>query len=184
MILTLVPHPAFPPRFVEGVSVQVERQQKGGVWLEYWVRGPGQLVLPSGAVPRRADGLWNTTCFELFSMRPSSASYYEFNFSPSFEWAAYEFDGYRSGMRELTAVDPGIEISLLPDHTFFLAAEPWPPELVSGDISIGLAAILEERDGTKSYWALAHPDPEKPDFHHPGSFILELPPTPSSSPRT
>jgi hypothetical protein len=25
--------------------------------------------------------------------------------------------------------------------------------------------VLEEKDGTKSYWALAHPNPDKPDFH-------------------
>ena len=35
------------------------------------------------------------------------------------------------------------------------------------ELAIGLSAILEEEDGTKSYWALAHP-PDKPDFHHAG----------------
>jgi hypothetical protein len=39
---------------------------------------------------------------------------------------------------------------------------------------LGLAAILEEQDGTKSYWALAHPDAEKPDFHHPDCFAAQL----------
>ena len=174
MILSLVPHPAFPPRSVGGVQVQVERQRKGGIWLEYRVSHTGQLVLPSRTAPRRTDGLWNMTCFELFSMRPGSDAYYEFNFSPSFEWAAYQFDGYRSGMRVLPAEYPGIEISEVPVHTFFLAAEPWPPELVGGAIRIGLAAILEERDGTKSYWALTHP-PGDPDFHHPDCFALDLP---------
>lgn len=40
---------------------------------------------------------------------------------------------------------------------------------------LNLAAVIEENDGTKSYWALHHPDPEKPDFHHPDSFVLKLP---------
>jgi len=38
---------------------------------------------------------------------------------------------------------------------------------------IGLSAVIEETDGTKSYWALRHP-PGKPDFHHPDCFALTL----------
>jgi hypothetical protein len=38
------------------------------------------------------------------------------------------------------------------------------------------SAIIEEEDGTKSYWALAHPREGPPDFHHPSCFVLELPP--------
>jgi hypothetical protein len=172
VILTLVPHPAFAPRSVEEVSVQVERMPEGGLWLEYFVKGPEQLVLPQGVQPQRAEGLWNSTCFELFVMRSGSAGYSEFNFSPSFEWAVYGFDGYRTGMHDLAAVDPEIEIASTEDF-FFLAAEPWPPELTSGELIVGLSAIVEETDGIKSYWALAHP-PGEPDFHHPDCFALKL----------
>jgi len=44
-----------------------------------------------------------------------------------------------------------------------------------GAWSIGISTIIEESDGRKSYWALAHPQ-GKADFHHPDSFVLELPP--------
>ena len=40
---------------------------------------------------------------------------------------------------------------------------------------LGLSAILEEKDGTKSYWALAHPEGDKPDFHDPACFAAHLP---------
>ena len=40
---------------------------------------------------------------------------------------------------------------------------------------IGLSAILEEKDGTKSYWAVAHPDGDKPDFHDAACFAAHLP---------
>ena len=40
---------------------------------------------------------------------------------------------------------------------------------------LGLSAVLEEQDGTKSYWALAHPVADKPDFHDPGCFVARLP---------
>jgi hypothetical protein len=34
--------------------------------------------------------------------------------------------------------------------------------------------VIEETNGRKSYWALAHP-PGKPDFHHSDCFALGLP---------
>lgn len=40
-------------------------------------------------------------------------------------------------------------------------------------MQIALSAVIEEKDGTKSYWALRHP-PGKPDFHHPDCFALTL----------
>jgi hypothetical protein len=175
MMLALVAHPGFSSRLVTGVKVQIERHEQGAIWLEYCVYGAEALVLPTPAAPRRADELWKTTCFELFCTKPDREGYFEFNFSPSFEWAAYAFDGYRAGQKELPAQNPEIEISSQLGEHFFLAAEPWPPELVSDAAKLGLSAILEETDGTKSYWALAHPDPAKPDFHHPDCFTLQLP---------
>jgi hypothetical protein len=47
-------------------------------------------------------------------------------------------------------------------------------ELPIGATRLGLSAVIETVDGFFSYWALAHPS-DKPDFHHPDSFILELP---------
>ena len=34
--------------------------------------------------------------------------------------------------------------------------------------------VIEEADGTKSFWAMAHPA-NAPDFHDPACFVLELP---------
>lgn len=52
-----------------------------------------------------------------------------------------------------------------PDIGTFEGAGPW---------EASLSAVIEEADGTISYWALAHPS-DKPDFHHPDSFVLDLP---------
>jgi hypothetical protein len=49
------------------------------------------------------------------------------------------------------------------------------PELLNGPWHLGLSAIVEDTNGGKSYWALAHP-PGKPDFHHADCFTLELSP--------
>jgi len=43
-----------------------------------------------------------------------------------------------------------------------------------GSWRLGLAAVIEEASGRKSYWALAHP-PGKPDFHHSDCFAHEIP---------
>ena len=40
---------------------------------------------------------------------------------------------------------------------------------------LGLAALIEDTSGRKSYWALAHP-PGKPDFHHADCFAHEFSP--------
>jgi len=45
----------------------------------------------------------------------------------------------------------------------------------SGALKVNLAAVIEEADGAKSYWAHAHPPEGPPDFHHPDCFVLELP---------
>jgi hypothetical protein len=41
---------------------------------------------------------------------------------------------------------------------------------------LGLSALIEDKNGRKSYWALAHP-PGKPDFHHGDCFAHEFSPT-------
>jgi hypothetical protein len=44
---------------------------------------------------------------------------------------------------------------------------------LSSPLHLGLSAVLEEANGRKSYWALAHP-PGKADFHHADCFTLEF----------
>lgn len=48
-----------------------------------------------------------------------------------------------------------------------------PPLAGAGPWRLALSAVIEETDGTKSYWALRHP-PGAPDFHHPDCFALTL----------
>jgi hypothetical protein len=65
--------------------------------LRWVVEGAAALVVPARADrPERTDGLWQTTCCEMFLRQ--AAGYREINLSPSGNWAAYGFDGYRSGM--------------------------------------------------------------------------------------
>lgn len=124
----------------------------------------------------RQDDLWKHTCCEAFVWTPSG--YYEFNFAPSGDWAAYRFTGYREGMSKPELVAPVAEASRHGDSwrlDAFVNLLSIPGLADDVPVRLGLSAVLEMKDGGLSYWALAHPS-DKPDFHHPDSFALTLPP--------
>ena len=179
MRLPLQLHPDFDCEAATRIEVELARPASKTLELRYLVTGtPGKLLLPALGPTRRADRLWEHSCFEVFVRAGPSESYYEFNFAPSCEWAGYRFESHRSGMSEAEVAAPGIETKLDSD-TFELRATidlGSLPELSAGRAwRIGLSAVIEETAGQKSYWALAHP-PGKADFHHPDCFALDLPP--------
>ncbi|MEI6642049.1 MAG: DOMON-like domain-containing protein [Novosphingobium sp.] len=169
----LIAHPAHPPRGVTGVASRILSIDPNWLTLRWKVDGAQALVLPPFAGRARTDGLWQTTCFELFVKVPGGEGYAEFNLSPSERWAAYDFAGYRAGVAErdvprapvctprrgssVLIFDAAIPAGALP-------ALPWV---------YGFTAVLEEQGGIKSYWAMAHP-PEKPDFHDPACMAGRL----------
>jgi hypothetical protein len=102
MRLDLIPHPDHPTDIVRSVEVAVHRGQADGLVLTFGLIGDmSQIRLPQIQPAGRADGLWQATCFEAFIQSGVGDSYLEFNFSPSSQWAAYRFDGYRLGMARL-----------------------------------------------------------------------------------
>ena len=107
-------------------------------------------------------------------MAKEAAGYREFNFSPSGEWAAYTFRGYRDGGELDIDMAPIIAVHRSVDR-LELHAEIRPDCLPPGrSLQLGLSAVVEDADGVLSYWALRHP-PGKPDFHHADAFALQLP---------
>lgn len=173
--LSLVHHPDSSPSLVTALDVSVERRAGGGLWLRYYVDGPdGAVVLPHSDITGRANNLWQTTCFEAFVRRAGDKGYIELNAAPSQQWAAYHFDGYREGMAELSLIRaPKIGCDASATH-FALEVDVTLPETWAEAVwEIGISAVIEETDGTKSYWALTHPS-GAPDFHHPDCFTLQL----------
>jgi hypothetical protein len=170
---TLLLHPDSHCAAATRIEADIARPRAGSLILSYVVSGrTSDLRLPPVVAAARADALWRHTCFEAF-VRPSTGpAYYEFNFSPSTQWAAYQFSGYRSGMHVATEISaPRIEArSSAATYTLQAALEF---DELSSPLHLGLSAVLEETNGRKSYWALAHP-PGKPDFHHADCFALEL----------
>jgi hypothetical protein len=174
----LIPHPDWPHGGLTGVWAQAARPEPGRLELRYGLEGRiGEVRFPPAAPPRRTDGLWAHTCFEAFLRPDGGDGYAEFNFAPSGAWAAYRFTGYRERMAEAPLAEPPrIEVPEAGGH-FELAVRlslAGLPELAGSDWRVGISAVIEDLDGGKSYWALAHP-PGKADFHHADCFALELP---------
>ncbi|WP_133243858.1 DOMON-like domain-containing protein [Sphingomonas pokkalii] len=169
-MIRLVPHPAMPPRAVAGLTCTLLRH---GDLLDIRYRveaSPGALLLPPPAEPRRTDGLWRSTCFELFA-KGGGQGYSEFNFAPSSQWAAYRFTGRREGMAPLEM--PVVPSIVWDDENPGLSARLHG--IAPGPLWCGVTAVLQEKGGTVSYWALRHGG-NQPDFHDPHCFVLEVPP--------
>jgi hypothetical protein len=105
--------------------------------------------------------LWRSTCFEYFIGQDAATGYFEFNQSPSGNGCGFEFEAYRQS--------PVASSRLIAD-SFFMARDessteirldvPVPPS----PFLLGLAAIIEDTDGTLHYYAARHPV-DAPDFH-------------------
>ena len=171
MRLTLIPHPqsAAPP-----ADIAVDLTRKGqSLALSFQLLGDlDRLTIPDRAPSDRSDNLWKTSCFEAFVRKRAEYEYLEFNLSPSTRWAAYAFDDYRTGMRDADVAPSAIAVARNGALTLDVQIA-LPGALTKADLRIGLSAIVEGKDGSKSWYALAHP-PGAPDFHHADCFALEL----------
>jgi len=178
MPLPLKLHPDSFCGALTGIDAEVTRPQPDELALSYVVSGRiGDLRLPEASTPARTDALWQHTCFEAFIRPSAGAGYYEFNFAPSTQWAAYRFAGYRSGVQAAAEIAAPAITTQAGDDTYTLRAVLRLDRLLSVAPSagwrLGLSAVIEETNGRQSYWALAHP-PGKPDFHHADCFALDF----------
>jgi len=175
--LALAPHPDTPCAAVRAISLHYERPTPALLTLHYRLDGDLEaLRIPEPRSPVRTDGLWQHTCVEAFIGQAGAPAYWEYNFSPSGAWAAYQFSGYREGMAPLmkgaapvisTRETPGsLAVSVAVDLS-------WISRATAAELVLGVAAVIETRERVLSYWALKHPA-GKPDFHQAESRIVPL----------
>ena len=180
--IALIPHPLTAAPQVRALEVRTAWTVTGSLQISYCLWGDiARLRVPDDQPARRADELWEHTCFEAFVALPDSPAYREFNFSPSGLWASYDFSAYRQ------RVDAAAEISaprivtrryagrLEVDATLAANALPAGADVLDA-LDVGLCAVVEAADavdGHHSYWALAH-RAARPDFHLRESFTLRL----------
>ena len=171
---TLTCHPQTPSEAIQGIDVVVGGAAGGNLTLAFALEGDlSALRIPEPRPSRRGQGLWRHTCCEVFVMAGQGPGYREFNFSPSGEWAVYAFRGYREGGELDVEPAPGIAVQRKGDRLELYAqirADILPP---GRPLRLALSAVVEDADGTLSYWALRHL-PGKPDFHHTDAFALQL----------
>jgi hypothetical protein len=168
-VIALVPHPHTPRAAVRGVRAAAARAPQGLLALRYRIEADlERLRIPPPCPPAPGERLWQHLCCEVFVASAVAGLYREFNFSPSGEWSAYAFQGYREG-GPLAVPDPKIAVRT-DGQALELSASV---EVEAAKLRVALCVVIEERDGALSYWALRHPAP-RPDFHHPDGFALEI----------
>ena len=173
----LKPHAATPCQVLDFIEVAVGYEHPRLV-LEYRLSGRMDLLaVPETEEPVRTVGLWEETCCEALLMPVGGKAYYEFNLSPSSQWAVFDFSDYRENSRQLdVGRAPVVDCEAYPEKLVLRAIvdlSMLPAEARESDWQIGLSCVVRAKDDAKSYWALAHP-PEKPDFHDSNCFTLTL----------
>ena len=182
--ISLLAHADFPSQGVRRIAARAELVGPDSLRLQYRLEADPLLVRlpPPVADAGRTDKLWAHTCFEAFIGPADSPRYLELNFSPSGQWAAYRFDSYRQGMAPVLDAAPRLALQRSAEGLELLAevrlsgCVPAPGAALEASgqrLRVALSAVVEDREGRLSYWALRHP-PGRPDFHHPESFSLAL----------
>ena len=140
--------------------------------------GEDAILWPAAVTPpQRCDGLWEHTCLEWFVARPQQDAYWEFNLCPNGNWNVYALDGYRRGLKPdplytalpLVAGDGG-------EGSRCRVTAALPAPLASArpqELELAVTAVLEQRSGAISYWALHHGGAEA-DFHRRDGFQLRI----------
>lgn len=176
--VVLTCHPDARSGAVRAIFARVRRMPGALLSVSYCLEGDvARIRLPPERPAHRAERLWEHTCCEMFISREGSTAYHELNFAPSGQWAAYAFTRYRERQAlEGEALNPRIAVRRTPTRLELDAEvrlERLSPALAAAALALALCSVVEDEDGTLSYWALKHP-PGRPDFHHPDAFALEL----------
>ncbi|MCP9825893.1 DOMON-like domain-containing protein [Synechococcus sp. EJ6-Ellesmere] len=177
-----VPHgPITPGPAVPGTGLELTGQirRRGGT-LELRLRlggDPESVVLAEPSPrPERRDDLWRSTCFELFLAAEAQPGYREVNLSPAGHWNVYRFSSYRQGMENEPSLQAlPFEFKPVPGSIELELAWALPDDLRSAPSALeaGVCAVIEQRQGQLSYWAVTHPGTEA-DFHRRDGLVLRL----------
>jgi hypothetical protein len=136
----------------------------------------GLTIAAPVALPSRRFALWEATCLEFFVATLGQPHYWEFNLSPSGDWNVFRLEDYRQGLRneELVPALPFQVSCQARELTLSLSLSLGGLVDRSEDLEMAMTAVLQDRSGAFSYWAVSHPGPEA-DFHRRDGFTVQLP---------
>lgn len=161
-----------------GIAVSGEATlNKNSIQISYQLLGNinnVNLTQPSANASRK-DKLWESTCLELFIAKPGNTDYWEYNLSPSKDWAVFRFTDYRENKTDdLTILDIDIETRIDNSTLFELNSSlPLPDTLRGHSLCVGISAVIQDNSGDVYYYALDHLN-QQPDFHDRNSFTITL----------
>ena len=158
------------------INGRVNRKE-GMLSIEYQLFGDLNAISISAPVstPSRQLQLWEATCFEFFIGIPGDRNYWEFNLSPSGDWAVFALDDYRQGLRdELAFSSLPFKVDRYPNYiTLSLELDLSEIILAEQDLEMSVATVIKSSQHQLSYWAMAHSG-EAADFHLRDSFKIEM----------
>jgi hypothetical protein len=171
--VALVRHDASAETGVERVSARFLTRSRNEIVLRYCATGDlSTVTVPRRVSGRRKDDLWRNTCFEFFARFENEPAYWEMNFSPSSDWAAYRFSDYRNNRRNEPLASAAFFDILTTENRLRVDIRLSLGALQSRSLRtarFGFSAVFRDAEERMSYWALAHPEGQ-PDFHHPTCF--------------
>jgi hypothetical protein len=132
-------------------------------------------IAPPATAPSRQFHLWEATCFEFFIGIPGDHNYWEFNLSPSGDWAVFALDDYRHGLRdELAFTALPFKVDRYPNYiTLSLEFDLSELILAEQDLEMSVTTVIKSSQDELSYWAIAHSGKEA-DFHLRDSFSIKM----------
>ena len=155
------------------LSVKVDRRRDFLV-LKYEMTGAIESVLMAEPeVATRRMALWETTCFECFFGVLGQDSYWELNLSTAGHWNVFRLDNYRSGFREELSIQA---LPVLIDRSVCSLETKLDLNvlgLANSEIELSVTAVIEDKVGAISYWAVCHGGIEA-DFHLRNSFVIQM----------
>ena len=164
-VLTSCPH-------IDNIKIEAEIEIKNQkLYLQFSLLGSTDIyTFESFKAIKRADNLWEKSCFELFIANRISNAYWEINISSTGEWNLYQFDAYKQGMREIELTTQPLIQTQQDQDSFTISFELDIAELnLSDSLNINLATILLTKENSRTFWTI---NPvEKPDFHNQNGFI-------------
>jgi len=174
----LTVHESSPSKVAHRIEACARVGPSGAATFRYVLRAEvAQLRIPSPGCAERAQGLWKHTCFEAFVRTSNAPIYHEFNFSPSRQWAVYRFQAYREGASSPPLGAPPEIVVRRFANRLEVDAAVGIDDLIDlravRSLQVALSAVVEEENGTLSYWALKHAA-GKADFHSSDGYVLEL----------
>lgn len=178
MLYNLKPYEINPE--VQNIQVQASIKRNQNILVvEYTLIDPQDkiFVSPDMFTNKRQKGLWKSTCFEIF-WKPSVSknnAYWELNLSSDLNWNVFVFDDIRKPVEkeDLNVKDISFSRKNSKPHQFFIELDLGQCGLGDQKIKLSLTTVLEHKNKTKSYWALAHKG-SAPDFHNMESFIITI----------